>query len=87
VISAAEIRLDPAESAKYERAYRKGVHQSISFAADLVNQAGDLKEARRILRRAENLAFRLRFKDRNKGNLALLDYIKARLATRKRVKA
>ena len=48
---------------------------------DLVEQASTLTEAKRILRRAEAEALRLRYQRKDQGNGCLLDYLRGRLGT------
>jgi hypothetical protein len=70
--------------ASHEAAYRRGVHQALAFAGDLVNRAQTLGEAQCILTRAENVAGELRYKRKAEGNMMLLDTIRGRLSGRKR---
>jgi len=75
--------MDPERRAAHEAAYRRGVHQAFAFACDVAYQAETLKDARRVLRRCENVAGRLRFIRKDQGNMMLLDFIRARLSRRK----
>ncbi len=72
--------IDPERRAGYEGAYRRGVHQALAFAGDLVDGSITLKEAQRILTRAENLAGELRYRRKDQGNMMLLDHMRSRLA-------
>ena len=71
--------LDPERRAAHESAYRRGVHQALAFAGDIVDRAATLKEAQRLLCRAENLAGRLRFIRKDQGNMMLLDHMRTKL--------
>jgi hypothetical protein len=71
--------LTPERRAAHEAAYRRGVHQALAFAGDLVDEATTLKQARRVLTRAENMAGRLRFVQKNRGGGMLLDHIRQQL--------
>ena len=71
--------LTPERLAAHEAAYRRGVHQALAFAGDVVDRAETLKDARRILCRAENVAGELRYKRKHQGRGMLLDYIGSRL--------
>jgi hypothetical protein len=81
--SLADFELDPERLAAHEAAYRRGVHQALALASELVHQAGDVKEARRLLRRAEYQACRLRYKAKHQGKGCLLDTIRGKLNARK----
>jgi hypothetical protein len=83
-ISAADIVIDPEQRRAVEGAYRRGVHQAFALAGDLVDDAEALREARRLLQRAENIAGEFRYKRKAEGNGALLDAIRGRLSGRKR---
>jgi hypothetical protein len=76
--------LKPGCRAGHEAAYRRGVHQALAFAGDLVDGANSLKGAQRILCRAENLAGELRYRRKDEGNMMLLDTIRGRLHGSKR---
>jgi hypothetical protein len=76
--------LPPGNRAGHEAAYRRGVHQALAFAGDLVDQAETLGEAECILARAENIAGELRYRRKNEGNMMLLDTIRGRLSGRGR---
>jgi hypothetical protein len=76
-------RLTPERLAAHEGAYRRGVHQALAFAGDIVERATTLKEAKRLLDRAESWAFKLRFVRKDEGRLMLLDYIRGKLRDRK----
>jgi hypothetical protein len=72
-------QLTPERLAAHEGAYRRGVHQALAFAGDIVERASTLKEAKRLVNRAESWAFKLRFVRKTEGRLMLLDYIRGKL--------
>jgi hypothetical protein len=78
VVTLADVAKDmtPERIAAHEAAYRRGCHQSLAMAADIASGALTLGEARRMLRRAETLAFGFRFRRKNEGRLMLLDQIR-----------
>jgi hypothetical protein len=80
VVTLADIKLDPAQLAACEGAYRRGVHQALALAGDIADSAQTLIEARRQLTKAENHAFRLRFTRKDEGRLMLLDHIRQELS-------
>jgi hypothetical protein len=84
VVSLADIKLDPERMKACEASYRRGVHQAIAFSGDIVDRSDSLKEARRLLTRAENHAGRLRFIRKDQGGGMLLDFIRQRLCRNKR---
>ncbi len=61
-----------ADPSAYERSYRRGVAQAMSLAADLVLDCETIQEAKRVMRRAEDVAQELR-EDLSRGGGALLD--------------
>jgi hypothetical protein len=63
--------------------YRRGVHQAIGLAYDLVEHAGGRREALKQLGRAERIAGELRFVRKDRGNGMLLDEIRQRMARRR----
>ena len=67
-----------------EAAYRRGVHQALARAADLVAGCRTLQEARDLIDRAEAEARALRHREPAEG-VALLDELAARLRGRGRV--
>ena len=75
--------LTPERLAAHEAAYRRGVHQAPAFAGDLVDGSLTLKEAQRILCRAENLAGKLRYIHKDRGRGMLLDHMRSKLARRR----
>ena len=83
IVTGAELlqQLTPERLAAHEGAYRRGVHQALAFAGDILERATTLKEAKRQLNRAESWAFRLRFVRKTEGRLMLLDFIRGKLAT------
>ena len=62
----------------YDRAYRRGVHQALEFAADILDQAETIRDGRRRLILAVEIARRLR-EDSGQPHPALLDEIRSRL--------
>jgi hypothetical protein len=58
-----------------EAAYRRGVHQALAFACDLVGRSGDHREAERRLADAADLAGELRACREDEGGGALLDHM------------
>ena len=85
-VTAADLakELTPERRAAFEGAYRRGVHQAFAFAADEAFRTRDVREIRRVLKRAETLAGRLRFLEKNRGNGMLLDCIRQRINATKR---
>jgi hypothetical protein len=73
--TAADLFADPG----HEGSYRRGVHQALAFAVDLLDRARTKDEARRLLASAEEYAGRLRFREKDRGNGMLLDEINGRL--------
>jgi hypothetical protein len=67
-----------------EASYRRGVHQAIGFAFDLVEQSADRRDALRRLGRAERIAGELRFVRKDQGRGMLLDTIRQKLARRRK---
>ncbi len=85
-VTAADLakELTPERRAAHEGCYRRGAHQMAALCTELAYQAKTLKDARRILHRAETLAGRLRFLEKNRGNGMLMDCIRQRLHAMKR---
>ncbi len=83
--SAADIAADltPERQAAHEAAYRRGLHQGLAFAGDLVDEATTLNQARSMLCKAENLAGELRYKRKAEGNGALIDHMRSVLSRRR----
>jgi hypothetical protein len=77
--SLADIQIDPEQQQAVEGSYRRGVHQALALAADLVEDAATLPEAKRLIGRAEREACRLRYHAKHEGNGMLLDRIRQRL--------
>jgi hypothetical protein len=59
-----------------EAAYRRGVHQSLEFAVDLLTEVRNIEAGRRRVTKAAEIARRLRT-DRGRDHVALLDEIRA----------
>lgn len=70
----------PERRAAHEGAYRRGVHQAFAFVADVAYRTRDVREIRRVLRRAETLAGELRFIRKDQGNGMLLDHIRSKIS-------
>jgi hypothetical protein len=67
-----------------ESCYRRGVHHGLALAGRLVDQSLSLRQAQRLLARAENLAGEYRSLARHPGNPPILDEITRKvLRTRK----
>src|SRR5262245_22482843 len=81
--AAADIQIDPDRQRAVESAYRRGLHQAVGFAFDLVADAPTLAAARSILGRAESIAAEYRSTSRHPGRPPILDEIRQRLSKRR----
>jgi hypothetical protein len=62
-----------------ESSYRRGVHQALALAGEIADWGDSVKEIRRVLSQAENVAGELRGHRRDQGHGMLIDYIRGRL--------
>jgi hypothetical protein len=62
-----------------ESSYRRGVHQALEFAVDLLSEVRNIEAGRRRLMKAATIAGKLRT-DRRQNPFALLDEIRASVA-------
>ena len=82
-VSLADVKdVDPEEQRKYEGAYRRGLSHGLALASDLADQAATLLEARRLLRRAANLAHGYRDQRRHPGRPPILDELRRKLVAK-----
>jgi fructose-specific phosphotransferase system component IIB len=79
IISAADIRLDERSLRASESAYRRGVHHGLALAGSLVDDSLSLKQAQRMLTRAENMAGEYRSLARHPGSPPILDELRRRV--------
>jgi hypothetical protein len=73
--TAADIKIDENRQRASEASYRRGVHHGLALAGRLVDQSLLLRQAQRLLTRAENLAGEYRSLARHPGNPPILDEI------------
>ena len=80
-VTAADLPSDPNG---HETAYRRGFHQALALAYDLVETAPTVALALKILDRAEALAGEYRSLKRHPGRPPLCDELRARLSRRRK---
>lgn len=70
-----------------ESAYRLGVQHGLVLAGDLLEESLSLKQARRLLTRAENMAGEYRSLSRHPGSPPILDELRRRVLRTRKPKA
>jgi hypothetical protein len=86
-ISAADIKIDEKTQRIAESAYRRGIHHGLALAGGLVDESLSLRQAQRLLTRAENFAAEYRSLARHPGRPPVMDELRRRVLRLRKTKA